>query len=100
MKKGTKSLLPVLIGMDVNLVNKIEFIFVQGNKSKKFTYPSSQTIKIDDRTIGIIWTPSDKAMFKADAMQMDSRITLKDSPYQPDTNIVPVIMNDTLFEDI
>lgn len=99
MKKGTKSLLPVSIGVDVDLVSKVEFIFVQGNRSKEFSYPSSAAYKMDDRTIGIIWTPADKEKFKADAMQMDTRITLKDSPYQPDTTIVPVIMNDTLFKD-
>lgn len=99
MKKGTKSLLPVTIGMDVDLVSKIEFIFVQGNKSKSFEYPSSHAMKIDDRTIGVIWTPADKSIFKADSMQMDTRITLKDSEYQPETSIVPLIMNNTLFED-
>lgn len=85
--------------MDVSLVSKVEFIFAQGNRSKSFQYPSDETVEIDDRTIGIIWQPADKSIFKADSMQMDTRITLKDSPYQPDTPIVPFVMTDTLFKD-
>lgn len=86
MKQGTLSLLAVNVGMDLSLCHRIEFIFKQNDKEKLFEFPSEKVIQRGERTLDFIWTEDDKEIFKPNSViELDTRITLKDSPYQPDT---------------
>ena len=103
MKQLTKNLLKMnFTGIDLSTVSKIEFAFSQkiGEKPLKTpTYPSTNAKLIADNMIGIEWTAAETALFEAGKpFFVDTRITLKDSEYQPETPIVKLMMNPTLFE--
>ena len=98
MKQGIKLLLPVSIGIDMDAVSKIEFVLVQGDKKLTWEYPSARTIA-DGNIVNLIFTESETWEFTPNmAISIDTRITLKDSEYQPETEIVKVFMRGTLFE--
>lgn len=102
MKQGTKFLLPISIDFDLSLVEKIEFIFRQDKRqnTKKFEFPSSTAV-IDDEDetlIDLIWTKEDTYIFSPELpLMMDTRIKLIDSDYNPETEIVKLTLNPTLF---
>lgn len=103
MKQQTRNLLKVHFrGIDLNTVSKIEFAFSQdiGKKPlKTATYPGEGTILVTDGMIGVAFSPEETALFTAGRhFYADTRITLKDSTYQPETPIVKLKMNPTLFE--
>lgn len=100
LKHATRSRLYVEIGCDVDLCEKIEFRFKQGNVVKDFVYPSDTAVRRSARAVDLIWTAADKAQFKNGKMSFDSRITLKDSPDQPDTgDIQTLFMSPSLFDE-
>lgn len=104
MKQLTKNLLKMnFSGIDLSTVSKIEFAFSQeiGEKPLKTAeYPNKDAILIVDNLIGVAWTAEETARFKAGKpFYADTRITLKDSAYQPETPILKLIMNPTLFEE-
>jgi hypothetical protein len=104
MKQLTKALLKMNFqGIDLTMVSKIEFAFSQDIGKpplKRATYPDDNTTMAAGNMIGIIWTPEETKLFKAGkTFYADTRITLKDSAYQPDTPIVKLTMNPTLFEE-
>ena len=90
-------------GIDLGTVSKIEFAFSQeiGQPPLKVAeYPNNSAELVVDNIIGVVWTPEDTALFKAGKpFYADTRITLKDSTYQPETPIVKLVMNPTLFEE-
>lgn len=103
MKQLTKNLLKMNFnGIDLNDVSKIEFAFSQeiGQAPLKVAeYPSNNAILVTDNMVGIVWTAEDTALFKAGkTFYADTRITLNDSVYQPETPILKLVMNPTLFE--
>jgi hypothetical protein len=103
MKQLTKNLLKLNFrGIDLNTVSKIEFAFSQdiGEPPLKVaTYPSTNAMLVLDNMIGVVWTEEDTALFEAGKpFYADTRITLSDSEYQPETPIVKLKMNPTLFE--
>lgn len=98
MKQATNNKLLVEVGVDVSLCEKIEFRFKQKDIIKDFVYPSEKAEVVDERTIALWWTKEDKALFKNDRLYMDTRIELKDSLDQPDTDIVILYMEPSLFE--
>lgn len=98
MKQGTNCLLPISIGTDLALVKKIEFILKQNDLEMYFEYPSDKTIK-DENAVNLIFTQQDTWAFKPNvAIYIDTRITLWDSDYQPETEIVSIKMSKTLFK--
>ena len=104
MKQYTKSLMKLNFeGIDMSLVDKIEIAFSQeiGQPPLKTAeYPNRDAGPIYGNMIGVVWTPEDTALFKPDKyFYIDTRITLKDSPYHPETPIIKVKMNPTLFEE-
>lgn len=104
MKQLTKNLLKLnFTGIDWSEVSKIEFAFSQniGEAPLKVAeYPNTDTELIADNLVGVAWTPEDTALFKAGKpFYADTRITMKNSTYQPETLIVKLMMNPTLFED-
>lgn len=104
MKQLTKNLLRMNFhGVDMADVSKIEFAFSQEIGSaplKAAEYPGDGTQKVSDNTIGIEWTAEETALFEAGKpFYADTRITLKSTVYQPETPILRLKMNATLFED-
>lgn len=103
MKQLTHNLLKMnFSGIDINDVSKIEFAFSQniGEKPlKEAEYPNNKTTLIADNLIGVIWTAEETKLFEADKyFYCDTRITLKGSVYQPETPILKLKMQPTLFE--
>ena len=104
MKQLTKNLLKMNFnGIDLSTVSKIEFAFSQeiGEPPLKTAeYPNKDASLIVDNLIGVVWTAADTEKFKAGkSFYADTRITLKDSGYQPETPIIKLVMNPTLFEE-
>lgn len=90
-------------GLDLSTVIKIEFAFSQkiGEKPLKTAiYPNNNATLLGGNLIGVAWTKEETAKFAADEpFFADTRITLKDSTYQPETPILKLVMNPTLFKD-
>lgn len=90
-------------GIEWDTIEKIEFAFSQtidGCVVKTSTYPGDAK-KIAENVIGVPWTAEETTCLKENAcFYADTRITLKDSDYQPETSIVKLRMNPTLFEEV
>ena len=104
MKQLTNNLLKInFSGVELANVTKIEFAFSQsisGSPLKIAEYPGNDTILIADSVIGIEWTKKETKLFEANKdFFLDTRITMKDSIHQPDTQIIRLKMNPTLFEE-
>lgn len=98
MKQGNNCLLPVKItGVDPELVESIEFKFVQGETVRKVAYPSNEAERTGN-TIQIVWTPEQTFAFDPNAeIQLDARVKLNGSDYMPDVQIGRIYMMPTLF---
>lgn len=98
MKQGTKFPFPVQFGIPIDTIESCEFIFTQGETELLFMYPSDRSVLLED-AIGLIWTPSETFMFDtAKSIRMDTRIKIKGSEMNPQTNIVTLTMAPTLFK--
>ena len=103
MKQLTKSLLKINFkGIDLANVAQIEFAFSQniGEAPLKVeTYPGDSVIKLSDTSLGVEWTAGETELFEAGKVFYgDTRITMADSAYQPETSMLKLRMNPTLFE--
>ena len=103
MKQLTRNLLSVsLSGIDIADIARVEFAFSQNKHSsplKTAAFPGTGTVDIGDNMIGVAWTPEETMLFEAGkAFYVDTRITLNNSEYQPQTPIVKLHMDPTLFE--
>lgn len=103
MKQLTKNLLAMCLhGVDIADVEKVEFAFSQHMHSsplKLAEFPGENTFDLGNNTIGVVWTQEDTLLFKAGRdFYADTRITLVGSEYQPQTPIVKLHMEPTLFE--
>lgn len=99
MKQGTKFTLPVQFGIPIDTIESCEFLFTQGETELLFMHPSDRSVLLED-AIGLIWTPSETFMFNTDkAIKMDTRLRLKGSDMNPQTNIVTLTMSPTLFRN-
>lgn len=100
MKNGIKFALPISIGMNLDLIEKVEFILESKDARMEYEHPSDRTFA-DGNIINLIFTEPESWTFKAGSrIEIDTRITLKDSEYQPETAIASVTMKRTLFEQI
>ena len=104
MKQLTKNLLKMNFqGIDLTTVSKIEFAFSQNigeTPLKVAEYPNNGAELIEGNLIGVVWTPEETALFKAGKpFFADTRITLNNSVYQPETPVLKLMMNATLFEE-
>ena len=109
IKQGLRLLLPVLFeGVDLEDVEQIEFVFTQ-NRAQQSTILKEALFKADGsgteglfrdgNTVFVPWEPNETFSFRPDwDFYMDTRITMKDTPLQPPTNIVKIPMDLTLFE--
>ena len=106
MKQGLRFTMAVEFDIDLDTVKKIEFLFKQkGNSSdtalKTATYPEDATRKGTENIILIPWTQAETYLFQAGkSFYLDTRITLNDTDNQPETNIVELTMNPTLFSEV
>ena len=103
MKQGIGFAMPVKIDIDFSTVEKIEFVFKrQRNRMddaiKTAVYPGEVTRKEGENVVLIPWNREETYDFPTGTQFfMDTRITLKDSDESPETNIVTLKMNPTLF---
>lgn len=85
MKQGTQFALPVEIGMSLDEVSRIEFVFKQKSCKgfpaiKSNVWPDDCTRQEGQNIILIPWTREDAYKFMGgDTLYMDTRITLRDS---------------------
>lgn len=99
MKQGVKNLMPIEIGINLDMVERIRFKFVQRLKSRIVDYPSDEATRLPGTdTINVVWTPEQTFEYNADfEMLLDTQIELTDSEYSPSTEIVKFKMRETLF---
>ena len=100
MKRGLNFHLPVSIDIDLQDVDKIEFIFskfIGAEILKKEIYPNGN-VKLQelDRTFLIPFSSEETYNFQGQ-FYMDTRITLKSTTDQPQTEIITLNMDNTLF---
>ena len=69
-------------------------------KDSLYAYDGSGACSRMDNVIYVPWTVEETYNFAPDAyLYMDTRITLRESQFQPPTNIVQLTMSLTLFEE-
>lgn len=105
MKQLTKNLLKMKFnGINLADVSKIEFAFSQNINStplKVAEYPGDDVIDLDNNMLGVIWTAKETALFEGGkTFFADTRITMKESTYQPETQIIRLQMTPTLFKEV
>ena len=97
MKQGTNFELPVNIDVDLDEVERIDFLFVQGDVTKTFTYPSETAVR-DGNTIKLTWTEEDTWAFKTSVkIEMDTKVKMQGTINNPETAIVSFGLHPTLF---
>lgn len=99
MKQGTNYIMRVNLDFDFDTIEKIDFIFEQGDARLKFTYPSAKAQKVEgEKAVNLVWTYNDTYIFKAySQITMDTRISLIDVDTNPETSLAKFYMNPTLF---
>lgn len=106
MKQGLRFHMPIEFDIDLDGVEKIEFIFKKekdqkANAIKTAVYPDNATRKGTENIILIPWSQEETYRFSSGkSFYLDTRITLNDTDNQPETNIVGMIMNPTLFGEV
>lgn len=103
MKQLTKNLIKFNFkGITISEVSKIEFAFSQNmgeTPLKVETYPGGNVVAITDTSFGVPWSATETELFKAgEPFYADTRITIKENGYQPETDVIKLIMKPTLFE--
>ena len=97
--------LPVEIGMSLDEVSRIEFVFKQKSCKgfpaiKTNVWPDDCTRQEGQNIILIPWTRAETYKFMGgETLYMDTRITLRDSTDQPQTEILALKMSPTLFQE-
>ncbi len=94
--------MPVKIAINLDTVERIEFIFKQKVHYKTFTYPSEfvkRSTSVPD-ALNILWSAEDAWEFAPGKVGLDTKIFLKNSVYNPETKIVMIDLHDTLFEEV
>ena len=101
MKQGLTFVLQVNFKMDLDAVEAIEFIFVQGQQFVAFHYPSSSASRIEGtNSVALVWTPEDTYKFRArETLEMDTRVHLTGVMTNPETPIIKMKFGRTLFKE-
>lgn len=104
MKQGTQFTLRVeLEGLDITDVEYVEFVFKRNKRMqsiaiKSLRYP--EQVQYADGSMLIPWTMEETYAIPAgEKFYMDTRIHLKSTQDMPETPIVSLVMNPTLFEE-
>ena len=98
MKRGINSVLPVIIGCDLDTIDRIEFLFVQDDHKLLFSYPSDRAVRDADK-INLMWTQEETLAFHEGAVKLDTHIHLIGAATNPETKIATFKMNPTLFDE-
>lgn len=99
MKQGLNCVLPVEIEYTrIDDAKHVDFIFTQGTAARLlFHYPSSKVKKQGNKFL-LRWTYEETYMFDPRKhVHLDTRITMKDSDFNPQTKIACFRMSPTLF---
>lgn len=98
MKQGTNFKMNVQFGIDLSLVDSIEFKFKQGDRFLLYHFPSESAYLTDNnQKVQLVWTYEDTFLFKAGNLRLDTLIKLKDTEDNPQTEIIYVRFDPTLF---
>lgn len=98
MKQGINFELPIEVDVNLDDVESITFLFVQGDVRKTFEYPSSNAYRVDN-DIKLKWTESDSWLFRTkQEISMDTKIRMTGTINNPETEIVTFKLAPTLFE--
>lgn len=102
MKQGIHMLLPVEIDFDINEVERIEFIIRQKNTELSFEYPSARAQRrAGENIVDLELTEDETWLFSPTVpAELDTRLHLIDSPYNPETVPVRFDVHRTLFEEV
>ena len=98
--KKSNFIMTVNVNYDLDKVDKITFKFMQkyNDRSVIFTYPSDKAVRTEDNRIVLKWDAKTAFIFSSNGeIEMDTLIDLKDSDLNPETNIVSLKMDRTLF---
>ena len=93
-------------GMSLDEISRIEFVFKQKNYNgfpaiKSNVWPDDCTRQAGQNIILIPWTREETYKFLGgETLYMDTRITLRDSTDQPQTEILALKMSPTLFQEV
>ena len=102
MKKGLNFHLSVKFdGVSLDDVEKIEFAFSKNDSMdtvKTDEWPGTATRKGTENVILVPFTYDETRDFSG-VFRMDTRITMKGTTDQPETPVLELEMNDTLFEE-
>ena len=106
-KQGTTFSLAVdFTGLDLDKAERIEFIFRRGptNASpliKRCSWPGEAVREEGGRRILVPWAAAETWLVPGDGtFYLDTRITLRDSTDQPQTEILALKMSPTLFQEV
>lgn len=101
MKQGIHILLPVEFDFDLDEVERIEFIVRQKNTELSFEYPSDRARRrAGENIVDLEFNEADTWLFSPTTpAELDTRLHLKSSPYNPETTLVRFDMHRTLFEE-
>lgn len=82
----------------IDEIERVEFRYVQGDTIRDVEWPGDHTNEVGSHAIEVVWTPDDSSRFDVGEVVCQTRITLKASPYQPETDIIALRMDRSLFE--
>lgn len=97
--------MPIEFDIDLDGVEKIEFVFKKekdqkANAIKTAVYPDNAIRRTGENIVLVPWTQAETYLFQAGkSLYLDTRITMRDTDDQPETNIVQLEMSTTLFEE-
>lgn len=103
MKRGTTPTLLIKIGVEPDIIQEIIFLFKQkcsetAEATLTKVYPS-EFVTYSDGVYHVRWTQEETRLFDEELLfYMDTRIVLTDGKI-PETRIVTLKMNKTLFEE-
>ncbi len=106
-KQGTTFSLAVdFTGLDLDQAERIEFIFRRGPTStspliKRCSWPGEAVREEGSSRILVPWAAAETWLVPGDGtFYLDTRITLRDSTDQPQTEILALKMSPTLFQEV
>lgn len=102
MKQGINYLMRVKVDFDLDTVDKILFKASQKGASKIWTYPSddAKRVESEENVIELRWNWTDTYAFTPSAkVQLDSKIFVTGSDYNPPTKIAEFVMDATNFTE-
>ncbi len=100
MKQAINQQLRVDFDFDLDDASKIEFMFRQRNVTREVEYPSDEAKRAPgENAVLVEWDPEETARFQPNMdVEMDTRITLTGSEYNPETDLTTFRIGRSLFK--